>query len=82
VLPKSSTPERIVANLKNCGTFGLNEEQMSAITHLDHGLRYNELNLLTGDMGVSLYPTLYEGYVLDEKKEQEAEKEPEKDKAK
>ena len=71
VLPKSSTPARIRSNYELLGKFGLTKEQMVAISSLDRGFRYNELDILEGRIGPSKYPVLYEGHILqdDEKEE-------------
>lgn len=71
VLPKSSTPSRIKSNFDITGKFGLSNDQMHAISRLNHGLRYADMDVLTGQMGISLNPSFYEGDILPKEKQQE-----------
>lgn len=73
VLPKSSTPSRIRSNYSMTGKFGLSEEQMKQISTLNCGLRYADYDLLTGKMGISMYPAFYEGHILPKEGEKEDE---------
>ena len=74
MLPKSSTPSRIRSNYSQVGKFGLSDDQMKQISLLNCGIRYADLDLLTGKMGVSLYPAFYEGHILPRDDNQNIEK--------
>ncbi|KAJ3045945.1 Alcohol dehydrogenase [NADP(+)] [Rhizophlyctis rosea] len=60
-LPKSVTSSRIVRNLQVTSKIRLSEEQLKRLDGLECGLRYNDMNLETGNIGAGKL-SIYEGF--------------------